>query len=201
MASYCQAFVCILGHYNHTPFLRFWFVFTESLQHLKIFCLFRGSLSLNVLCCEVAQLHHDFVPCFRAWTSSTAPGQTERRVTAQNVPARFNRAHVSVKIGFNSHSTISVFVVHFLCFLVDRIVSGLWSLSIFILPIKKSVCDMCRFPFKVSEKNSLELAEEPKIANLQDSESFVAYSICYQILPAFVKQFKWLLQLTCSKCF
>lgn len=41
----------------------------------------------------------------------------------------------------------------------------------------------------------------PKLQNLQDSESFVKYSICYQILPAFVKQFKWLLQLTCSKCF
>lgn len=117
LPNFCLCF----GVYNHTLLPRFWFVFTEPLQDPKIFCLFIGSLGLKVLCCEVAQLHHDFILFFRAWTSSTAPGQTERRVTAQNVLARFNRAHVSVKPGFSSQSTISIFVVHFLCYLMDRI--------------------------------------------------------------------------------
>lgn len=158
----------------------------------------QSSLSLKVLCCEVAQLHRDFILCFRAWTSSTAPGQAESRVTAQNVPARFSRAHVSIKTWFNWQSLISIFV-HFLCFLVGRIVFRSLK-SIFILLVKRCVCDMCRFQYKVSEKNSLKLAEEPRIAKSQGFEELCC-SICYEILPAFVKQLKWLIQLTCSKFF
>lgn len=59
---------------------------------------------------------------------------------------------------------------------------------------------MCRLQDKVSEKNSLKLAEEPKIAKSLGFQE-LGDSICYQILPASVKQLKWLIQLTCSKFF
>lgn len=45
---------------------------------------------------------------------------------------------------------------------------------------------MCIFQHKVSEKNSLELAEKPKIAKSPGFPEF-CYIICHQILPAFVK--------------
>lgn len=97
--------------------------------------------------------------------------------------------------------TVNNFCVcfHYLCFLVDGILSRNLN-SIFILLVKRSVCDMCRFQDKVSEKNSLKLAEEPKIAKSPGFQE-LGDSICYQILPASVKQLKWLIQLTCSKFF
>lgn len=140
--SFVVKLLCILGHAIIFP------AFTEPLQQLKMFCSFIGSLSLKMLSCEVAQLHHDYV--FSASglvTSSTAIQQTESSVTAQTVPARFNRVCVSellVKIMFNSQSTISIFVVHSLRFLLDMIVfRTLKSFYFYFAIYKRKVCMWC----------------------------------------------------------
>lgn len=157
-----------------------------------------------MLHCEVAQLCHDHV--FSASgrvTSSTATRADRKECYSPNCASKIQQSScvrvVSQNyVQFSQQFPSLLFIPFVSCW--TELFSGLLNLSIFILPFKKgkSVCDMCRFQYKVSERNSLKLTEEPKIAKSPGFQE-LCYIICYQMLTTFVKQFKWLIQITCSK--
>lgn len=77
VAVYCQIYL-YFGVYSCISFQRFRFAFTEPLQRLKMFCSFTGSLSLEVLCCEAAQLRRDSVSSASGLPTSYSGRGTEK---------------------------------------------------------------------------------------------------------------------------